>query len=298
MTNLAIKGHATRGKEVIEILEMLGGENYFKFTGSDTTCDYRIETETNRIRLYIYKDKDILKFTLEEFWEKYPYKVGDKVIWKLDKDKTQSTITRVSWGGNGGVVYWLNCEGSSFGWCDVNELEPYKEETMEEKKDITLAPDLKGEDYSGRRIGYKIPNGYECECVTKNEIILKPIKPQYPKNYKECCDILGYKASYDLNNITTHDCVYDYKLQMLYKVLICRDAYWKIAGEEMGLKESWKPDWSDYENIKYSIKCRSGEIFYNQGYHNHKILAFPTKEMRDIFLENFKDLIEKCKELL
>lgn len=27
MANLAIRGHATRGKEVIEILEMLGGEN-------------------------------------------------------------------------------------------------------------------------------------------------------------------------------------------------------------------------------------------------------------------------------
>jgi hypothetical protein len=29
-----------------------------------------------------------------------------------------------------------------------------------------------------------------------------------------------------------------------------------------------------------------------------KILAFPTEEMRDTFYENFKDLIEQCKELL
>lgn len=34
MANLAIKGHATRGKEVIEILEMLGGENgYHRLAG-------------------------------------------------------------------------------------------------------------------------------------------------------------------------------------------------------------------------------------------------------------------------
>lgn len=29
MATLAIKGHATRGKEIIEILEMLGGELIF-----------------------------------------------------------------------------------------------------------------------------------------------------------------------------------------------------------------------------------------------------------------------------
>jgi hypothetical protein len=28
MAKLAIRGHATRGKEVIEILEMLGGKSY------------------------------------------------------------------------------------------------------------------------------------------------------------------------------------------------------------------------------------------------------------------------------
>jgi hypothetical protein len=32
--------------------------------------------------------------------------------------------------------------------------------------------------------------------------------------------------------------------------------------------------------------------------HIHFILAFPTEEMRDAFYENFKYLIEECKELL
>lgn len=30
----------------------------------------------------------------------------------------------------------------------------------------------------------------------------------------------------------------------------------------------------------------------------NKILAFPTAEMRDAFFEDFKELIEQCKELL
>lgn len=33
MANLAIKGHATRGSEVIELLEMLGGINKYKHKG-------------------------------------------------------------------------------------------------------------------------------------------------------------------------------------------------------------------------------------------------------------------------
>lgn len=129
----------------------------------------------------------------------------------------------------------------------------------------------------------KVDNGMLVEFVKK--------KPQYPNTYCECCDILGYKASYDLNNITTHDCVYDYKLQMLYRVLICRDAYWKIAGD-------WKPDWSDCTKHKYTIHIHCDDYVFWQDVSHYRWLSFPTQEMRDAFYENFKDLIEACKELL
>ena len=66
----------------------------------------------------------------------------------------------------------------------------------------------------------------------------------------------------------------------------------------MGLGKPWEPDWSDYENIKYIIGGYDGEIGKDQNHHIHKILAFPTEEMRDAFYENFKELIEICKELL
>ena len=35
MAQLVIKGHVTRGYEVIEILEMLGGKNKYNLTGND-----------------------------------------------------------------------------------------------------------------------------------------------------------------------------------------------------------------------------------------------------------------------
>ena len=118
-------------------------------------------------------------------------------------------------------------------------------------------------------------------------------KPKYPTTYEECC--------FELEYIPNTDNVVGYKyniLQSLQKLLICRDAYWKIAGEEMGLGESWEPDLID-EKKKYTIyneRYKVHHSFYQ--YHNNRILVFPTEEMRDAFYENFKELIEKCKELL
>ena len=118
------------------------------------------------------------------------------------------------------------------------------------------------------------------------------MKREYPKTYEECCVVLEY--------IPHTDNIIGYKwniLQSLQKLLICRDAYWKIAGEEMGLGKPWEHDChSDYfipAIIYKSPSVQKVEILYR-----NIILAFPTEEMRDTFYENFKELIENCKELL
>jgi hypothetical protein len=83
----------------------------------------------------------------------------------------------------------------------------------------------------------------------------------------------------------------------LLKLKICRDAYWKIAGKEMGLGKFWKPDWTSGKPV-YCISVSVNAIGTGKWYTDNKILAFPTEEMRDAFYDNFKDLIESCKELL
>ena len=76
----------------------------------------------------------------------------------------------------------------------------------------------------------------------------------------------------------------------------CRDAYWKIAGEEMGLGKPWSPSKNDDVYCIFRLK---GEIVKdNFVFGDSLLLEFPTEEMRDAFYENFKDLIELCKELL
>ena len=83
----------------------------------------------------------------------------------------------------------------------------------------------------------------------------------------------------------------------LFKLCICRDAYWEIAGRELGLDNPWEPDWTDGK-IKYGITYYRNFLIYTNSTHSNKIFVFPTKEMRDAFYDNFNDLIESCKTLL
>ena len=76
---LVIKGHETRGKEVIEILQMLGAKNKRNYTGSYPTTLYILNDNDNDIDLCYdcdYNNQEIFK--LEDFLKKYPFKIGDK----------------------------------------------------------------------------------------------------------------------------------------------------------------------------------------------------------------------------
>ena len=80
-------------------------------------------------------------------------------------------------------------------------------------------------------------------------------------------------------------------LKQLQLLLICRDAYWKLAGD-------WKANWNTNIVAKYCIGACMDRIEKHLSGGANYILAFPTEEIRDAFYENFKDLIEECKELL
>jgi hypothetical protein len=143
---------------------------------------------------------------------------------------------------------------------------------------------------------------YEIEVRDGKTYAVKK-KPIYPETYSECFYTLyGHKNdAFNLSGVTDEE--YDL-FGNLIKLKRCRDAYWKIAGEQMGLGKSWQPDWTDDKQTKYMITYFNGNIefftslhSYVVGRRNH-ILAFPTEEMRSAFFDNFKDLIEECKELL
>ena len=137
---------------------------------------------------------------------------------------------------------------------------------------------------------FKDENG---NVINATKIVLEKKKKEYPKTYEECCKVLGFENT----EMVFED---DYRdinppkeqwkrlglMNQLNKLLICRDAYWKIAGEEMGLGKPWEPQ----EGVIYCYMP-------NAPHYIRSIFPFPTEEMRDAFYENFKSKIEICKEL-
>jgi hypothetical protein len=137
-----------------------------------------------------------------------------------------------------------------------------------------------------------LPKGYifkdeDGNVINATKIVLEKKKKEYPKTYEEC-----------INELDTHKvvaaCAWEKEMKALQTILICRDAYWKIAGEEMELGKPWEPD----GNPVYAITRNDGCIVCIETGGNDEVFEFPTKEMRDTFYENFKEEIEICKELL
>lgn len=284
MLCLAIKGHVTRSKEVIEILEMLGGRNVRNYACDLTDYAYSINGQ-GIIDWHIpHPNSPLVIYTLEEFLEKFPYKVGDKVIVK-GLSEYPKNIHFMKW-FDGNIHYSFDSET----WFLPAALKPYKEETMEEKGTL-VEIDLTREMCVADEVEV-ILGDYEFVLKDGKTYFVKK-KPQYPKTYEECAQILLERAS--VRNDIGHK---GDLLIALQRLLVCRDAYWKIAGEQMGLGEPWKPNWLNTEQDKFVLYTHNNVICLNCFVLGHNVLAFPTAEMRDAFLENFKELIESCKELL
>lgn len=173
-----------------------------------------------------------------------------------------------------------------------------------------------GYDYAheNEKLEINLKNGYEFKddngnVINTQKIIMEKKKIEYPKNYEECCKVLGFENTelvfgddYSVINTPKEQWKRLGLMNRFNKLIICRDAYWKIAGEEMGLGKPWEPDYSGTFEHGTPIKY----VIYNIGTHivkerksspNH-ILSFPTPEMQDAFKKNFDPEIEICKEFL
>ena len=362
---LAIRGHSTRGKEVIELLEMMGGKNIHKRDGEANAYSYYLyDNAILSDRLSIAEDDDFEIFTLQDFLEKFPYKVGDKVHIYVQNDDIDgrldtevAEIISMRWNPDiRKIAYKMKninrefykeeikckaddsnkptnkktdniklsdnkCERThedvifdsiiwhlrnsvnsgkqhlSGGDCEAyfrelvkkvneNDMESCKCPEYEDIKKVAYLS-INKKDYADE-IEVNLGDDYEYKFEMNRLYILKK-KPKYPTTYEECCKIKHCDTDF---YVDTH--LYSNTLGLLYKLLICRDAYWKIAGKELGLGKPWELKSTE---MSHAIVCRDdGDFLLHR--RTRAILIFPTKEMRDAFYENFKELIESCKELL
>ena len=318
---LAIKGHPTRGKEVIEQLEMMGGKNTYEYNGR-----YFIDeiVYTREVAYYIDFESEIrcidienittyfIVYSLEMFLKTFPFKVGDKVF--LYDNITEGCVTGMEWDENKGTVKYCVYTSAEY-WCDVKELLKWNpidfledkhcnEKQVNGMKNVltellyhiknTPKEELEREFEEIKEWSNVGPTVEEfitfCECVNK--------KPKYPTTYVECCEVIANSKLYAMNEEYTD---VNKLLQTLQTILICRNAYWKIAGEEMGLGKPWEPKFGKYIHYSINFYLYQDSFVLHKGEYSssdNRILVFPTEEMRDAFYENFKDLIGQCKELL
>lgn len=272
---IAIQGHRKRNNEVIGLLEMLGGRNVHKTIGNNDETFYYIDDKNN-----IDRDSRLLNnnrftiFTLEEFLVKYPFKVGDKVA-----DGYGNSLTI-----------------KSMAWSEDYETLVYD---FESSVTVLTAEDIKAINNVGLKAENIIMNiefdltKYSYE-VKDGRLVVSEKKPKYPTTYTQCCEVIANSKPYAMNEYYTD---VNKLLQTFQSLLICHNAYCKIASEKMGLDGPWKP--GEEDEIFIIGYNRIDGIYKSQGIcTDNFILSFPTVEMRDAFYDNFKKEIERCKELL
>lgn len=315
---LGIKGHSNRSADVKSLLIMLGGRidmedlpfdvtNFVFYIGNNKCVYCTTESSFNGVT-----------YSLEEFENKFPYKTGDLVkCWV----KGQYGAFKIE------QMYWYNLLGMTTVRYVIHNLHFYPEDLQPYEINPETAyyrdnSSADSERYAhDEHIGNAFQDGYEkCisdiqkksdnvefplpegfqfiddkgEVINTTKIILERIKSKYPKTYEECCDKLDFKGGF--RDIFLSENEYSLYTSFI-KLIRCRDSYWKIAGEEMGLGKPWRPDWNN-DKVKYGIVVEKYVIEKRNFCNLQVTFSFPTEEMRDAFYENFKDLIERCKELI
>ena len=148
-----------------------------------------------------------------------------------------------------------------------------------------------------------LPQGWKIDKVDGNKIILKEDKEKLPKTWEECIakiKDLEYISSnggiykLDFNVGTVDDKINNIPIGLgkpmlaLMQLLVCREVY----------RQGWKPDWTKGTENKYCIINDFSEIQPINYCFVDRVLSFQSAEIRDQFLENFKDLIKEAKELI
>ncbi len=151
MTLLGIRGHQSRGREVIELLLQLGNiidPIYDSWpwkdldTYSDSDMVYILDPEKRKIITYYYEDTfnkfslgEINIYDLEQFERIFPYKIGDNVA--LKHPYTTGKITDMRWEKESGFVIYKYSGDNSQRWYKYTAFAFASIDNFKEKDNLT-----------------------------------------------------------------------------------------------------------------------------------------------------------------
>jgi hypothetical protein len=267
---IAIQGHPTRGNEVIEILESLGGENRYDQSGSNEKFVYYINSIGFIFpvtQLMCSSERKI--YTLEEFEKEFPFKIGDEVIFPVKVGWLSGKVTGLTYVEDQ-LKYEVDTRIGGYRYVEPRILQLYP---MKEERNITLTLDKAKEWYK---------KGGELREIALQAFKESELNP-LPRSWEEYISKVPLlKVSIDIMPISS----LPKKYIALYKLEQLRDCW--IQG--------WKPIWDN--SYKWCIRLDRNELAIGTVTASSRFLTFPTKEMAEEFLKCFKDLIEQAGDLI
>lgn len=142
----------------------------------------------------------------------------------------------------------------------------------------------------------------EYKEITAEEILAMEV-PKPKKTIRDLYPLSGFRVMEDgriteVNNISPHhsselwNTLPTQEEAEAYKILPMllhfRDRY----------NEGWKADWEDSDQCKHILRYYNGDIEEDSFFTTQYVFAFKTPEIRDKFLEDFREELEIVKPLL
>lgn len=318
MKKIAIKGHPTRGEDIIKILKSLGGINERYLKGTQPEVYYYLK-DHNYIRCKSYSVimNEYDCYTLEEYEQKFLNTMKNIAIHGHSTRNKDIIKTLESLGGNNTYLYKGNSTDMYYYINDANQIDcdpweyieaKYKTYTIEEYEQIQNNMEKRNIqiDITTARDWYK--QGGDLKKVALQAFSEKELRV-LPASWKEYCEINPYlimdkefflAPDGTVNNIT-QKCYrrVDFTLAMsskkraeqfvvLSKLIQIRDYY----------NQDWEPDWTNTKQEKYVIGSAHNELFIDVFLNVSHIFSFKTRELVNEFFENFKEDLEFIKEFL
>ncbi|MGL5980180.1 MAG: hypothetical protein ACRCZY_04740, partial [Phocaeicola sp.] len=197
--------------------------------------------------------------------------------------------------------YWSDTDEYRFFWDSVIAetsfylfFERYPKEKLEtehthEEKNVTE---------------FKIPEGYEFDCVENGAIKLKAVKKELPKTWEECIEVgktyyyIGTASTIEKAKIAEDEHLPSNRnLMTSHKTAEAMRAFTMLITARDVYRNGWVPDWSN-EEVKYCVVIGMNKIEVGNFTYYSDPLSFQSEEITCKFIENFKYLIEEAKELL
>lgn len=154
-----------------------------------------------------------------------------------------------------------------------------------------------------KEVKIEIPEGYEIdkEKSTFEKIVFKEVRKELPKSWEELGEIEGHytrsdSSVYPAKSVSTDR--YDKNIFATKEQAEASIALAQLSQLKKVYNGDWVADWNDSHHSKWCITFDGDVIDVIISYRICRFLAFKDAKTCDLFLENFRDLIEKAKPLM